>query len=151
MKVRRRARAVALQALYETDLVHHDPETVLAQRLAQEPLPQPGVDFARQIVHGVLERRKDLDAIVAQIAPEWPVDQLACIDRNILRMALYELTAMDTPMKVAINEAVELAKAFGSDSSRRFINGALGAFVSRKAASPVKSTGAQGGKGGWRS
>jgi N utilization substance protein B len=130
MKVRRRARALALQALYEIDLVCHQPEEVLAQRLNEEPLPEPGVDFARRLVHGVLEKRPDLDAIVARIAPEWPVEQLSCIDRNILRMALFELTSLDTPMKVAINEAVELAKRFGSDSSRRFINGALGTFVS---------------------
>ncbi len=130
MKVRRRARALALQTLYEVDLVHHQPEEVLEQRLSEDPLPEPGVKFARQLVHGVLEKQPALDVIVAQIAPEWPVEQLACIDRNILRMAIFELTSMDTPMKVVINEAVELAKRFGSDSSRRFINGALGTFVS---------------------
>lgn len=149
MKVRRRARGIALQALYEIDLVHHDSETVLAQRLGYEPLPASGANFAGQLIHGVLESRADLDAIVARIAPEWPVEQLSCVDRNILRIALFELVAMDTPTKVAINEAVELAKRFGSDSSRRFINGALGAFVAGGApAHATSSTRARSRKGG---
>lgn len=148
MKVRRRARAAALQALYEVDLVHHDPDTVLSQRLSEGSLPPSAAEFARQLIEGVLGRLPDLDAIVGHIAPEWPVEQLSCIDRNILRIALFELTATDTPMKVAINEAVELAKQFGSDSSRRFINGALGAFVAGQAPVQVMSAGGRGRKGG---
>lgn len=131
MKVRRQARILALQVLYEVDLVGHDPEQVLARHTEEEPLPPEGVQFARQLISGVLEERERLDAIIHRIAPEWPIDQMAVIDRNILRMALFELIRIgETPMKVVINEAVELAKRFGSDSSRRFINGALGAYVS---------------------
>jgi len=122
---------VALQILYEVDLVGHAPEQVLARYLGEESLPPEGNEFARQLVFGVLREQNRLDAIVARIAPEWPIDQMAVIDRNILRVALFELTHGDqTPIKVVINEAVELAKRFGSDSSRRFINGALGAYVS---------------------
>lgn len=132
MKVRHRARIVALQALFEVDIVHHDPDTVLQQRLAHKPLPEAGRDFARTLVHGILEHLTELDALIRDNAPEWPLDQVAVIDRNILRMAIFELVVEgNTPMKVAINEAVELAKLFGSDSSGRFVNGVLGAIVSK--------------------
>jgi N utilization substance protein B len=83
----------------------------------------------RELVLGVLARQAALDEVIGRYAPEWPVQQLAVIDRNILRMALFELAAADTPLKVAINEAVELAKSFGSDSSPRFVNGVLGSAV----------------------
>ena len=132
MKVRHRARIVALQALYEIDIANHDPEVVLQQRLAYKPFPQAGRDFARTLVVGILEHRADLDALIQDNAPEWPLDQVAVIDRNILRMAIFEfVVAGNTPVKVAINEAVELAKLFGSDSSGRFVNGVLGAVVSQ--------------------
>jgi N utilization substance protein B len=87
-------------------------------------------DFARQIIFGVLPLTPTLDEIIASYAPEWPLDQIAAIDRNILRMALWEFAVYhETPLKVAINEAVELAKQFGSDSAPRFINGVLGALA----------------------
>ncbi|MCS7179193.1 MAG: transcription antitermination factor NusB [Anaerolineae bacterium] len=130
MKARRLARAVALQALYEIDSVHHPPEQVLQHRLEEIPLPEAAAEFARCLVYGVLQHRAVLDAYIQKQAPEWPLEQVACIDRNILRMALYEF-AVDgrTPVKVAINEAVELGKMFGSDSTPRFVNGVLGALV----------------------
>lgn len=133
MKVRRLARAVALQALYEIDSVHHPPEEVLQHRLDEEPLPEPAAAFARQLVLGVLQHQAILDFYIQKHAPEWPLEQVALIDRNILRLALYEF-AIDgkTPVKVAINEAVELGKMFGSDSTPRFVNGVLGALVSQK-------------------
>ncbi len=130
MKVRRRARIVALQALFETDSVGHPPDIVLQHRLEETPLPDAGVDFARALVFGVLEHRRQLDAFIQKNAPQWPVEQMATIDRNILRIALFELYIdRTTPMKVVINEAVELAKMFGSESSHRFVNGVLGSFV----------------------
>ncbi len=130
MKVRRRARIVALQALFETDSVGHPPDVVLQHRLEETPLPDAGVDFARALVFGVLEHRKQLDAFIQKNAPQWPIEQMAIIDRNILRIALFELYVdRTTPMKVVINEAVELAKMFGSESSHRFVNGVLGSFV----------------------
>jgi len=132
VKVRRQARVTALQALFEIDSVNHDPEMVLQRRLEEKSLPPSGSKFARNLVSGVLEYETHLDELIQKNAPEWPVEQIAIIDRNILRIAIFEI-AIDqgTPLKVAINEAVELAKLFGSDSSSRFINGVLGAFVSQ--------------------
>jgi N utilization substance protein B len=131
VKVRHRARIVALQALFEIDIAHHDPEVVLQQRFAVKPLPEAGCDFARTLVQGILEHQAELDALIRDNAPEWPLDQVAVIDRNILRMAIFEFVVEgNTPVKVAINEAVELAKLFGSDSSGRFVNGVLGTIVS---------------------
>jgi len=133
VKIRRQARIVALQTLFEVDSVNHPAELVLAQRLEEKPLPADGEAFARQLVQGVLKHRRDLDEIIISIAPDWPLEQMAIIDRNILRIAIYEITVDEqTPIKVAINEAVELAKLFGSDSSRRFVNGVLGTLASRQ-------------------
>lgn len=133
MKARRLARHLALQVLYEVDVADHNPANVFEQRLEDYPnLPEETIAFAHGIVRGVLKSQSELDRIIEKIATEWPVEQMAVIDRNILRMALFELREGDAPIKVVINEAVELAKAFGSDSSRRFINGALGAYVSRR-------------------
>jgi N utilization substance protein B len=130
MKQRRLAREVALQALFEIDSVHHPADRVLADRLDEEKVTDEGAEFARELVTGVLSDKVQLDALITQFAPEWPVDQLAIIDRNVLRLAFYELRSLsDVPVKVAINEAVELAKTFGSDSAPRFVNGVLGAFL----------------------
>ncbi len=131
MKPRTRARSIALQVLYETDIANnHLPGDVLKTRLEDVPLADDLAEFARQIVFGVLPLRQDLDQLIARYAPEWPLDQIAAIDRNILRIALWEFAVYrDTPVKVAINEAVELAKQYGSDSAPRFINGVLGTLV----------------------
>lgn len=130
MQVRRQARIAALQALYEIDSVHHQVGVVLQQRMLDLGLPEAGYDFLRKVVQGVLAHQQELDGLIGTYAPEWPVDQMAIIDRNILRIALYEfLIDGSTPPKVAINEAVELAKRFGSDSSRRFVNGVLGTLL----------------------
>ena len=107
MKVRRQARVTALQALFEIDSVNHDPEMVLKQRHEEKPLPPSGSGFARNLVSGVLEHKAYLDELIQKNAPEWPVEQIAIIDRNILRMAIFEITIdQSTPLKVAINEAV---------------------------------------------
>jgi N utilization substance protein B len=130
MKVRRRARILALQALYEIDTTHHPVGIVLDHRLAEEPLPEDGEAFARELITGVLEHQVALDDMIQRHAPEWPVDQMAVVDRNVLRIAIYEFSISHvTPIKVAINEAVELAKLFGSDSAPRFVNGVLGALA----------------------
>jgi N utilization substance protein B len=135
MKVRHRARVIALQALFEIDCTQHHPAVVVDRRLEDAELPDIGAQFATELVTGVHDREEELDALIARYAPEWPVDQIATIDRNILRLAIYEiLMREDTPVKVAINEAVELAKEFGSDSSGRFVNGVLGSLVSAEAA-----------------
>jgi len=130
MKSRTRARSVALQVLYEVDLTQHPPVDVLQERLAETELTDELAEFVRQIVFGVLPLAEVLDHVISRYAPEWPLDQIAAIDRNILRMAVWEFAVQkDTPVKVAINEAVELAKLFGSDSAPRFINGVLGNLV----------------------
>jgi len=130
VKIRRQARAIALQALYEIDCSGHPADQALQHLATDENLSDEGVAFASDIVQGVRASTHELDAIIAKHAPEWPVDQLAIIDRNILRIALYELQHNeDVPIKVAINEAVELAKMFGSDTAPRFVNGVLGTFM----------------------
>lgn len=133
MKARRRARIIALQALFEIDCVAHPPGVVLQQRLGEASVSEPTADFARDLVLGVLEHQDFLDHLIQEYAPKWPLEQMAYVARNILRMALYEFAVDgETPVKVAINEAVELAKLFGSDSSPRFVNGVLGALVPLK-------------------
>ena len=131
MKIRRRARIAVIQALFEVDLVHHDPAQALQERLSEWPLPSSGQVFSIKLLQGILKQQSRLDAIIQQIAPEWPIDQIAPVDRNIIRLGAYEiLMDDDTPPKVAINEAVELAKAFGGESSSRFVNGVLGTVYS---------------------
>ena len=132
IKQRRHARHLALQVLFEVDLVGHTPGQVVDDHLAQEEAPaEQCANFLRWLVSGVVTRKPELDAIIKKYAPDWPVDQLAVIDRNILRMALFEIGChdSDTPPKVVINEAVELAKTFGGDSSPRFVNGVLGSAL----------------------
>ena len=131
MKPRTRARSIALQVLYETDIAsNHLPGDILKLRLEESPLSDDLAEFCRQIIFGVLPLTHDLDQLISKYAPEWPLDQIAAIDRNILRIAFWEFAVYrETPVKVAINEAVELAKQFGSDSAPRFINGVLGTLV----------------------
>lgn len=130
MKSRTRARSVALQVLYEIDIANHQPAEILKERLVDTPLTDDLAEFARQIIFGVIPLTHELDLIIAKYAPEWPLDQVAPIDRNILRMASWEFAVFrETPVKVAINEAVELAKQFGSDSAPRFVNGVLGSLA----------------------
>ena len=130
MKPRTRARSLALQVLYEVDIANHPPGEIYKLRLEEAPLSDDLAEFARQIIFGILPLTNTLDHMIAKYAPEWPLDQIAAIDRNILRMALWEFAVFrDTPIKVAINEAVELAKLYGSDSAPRFVNGVLGALA----------------------
>jgi transcription antitermination protein NusB len=134
VKARQHGRVAALKALYELDTTQHSVGVVLTQRLADEHLSPTGEEFARMLVTGVHEQRVILDALIQQHAPEWPVDQMAVVDRNVLRIAIYEFyIAHLTPLKVAINEAIELAKIFGSDSAPRFVNGVLGALAGPEA------------------
>jgi N utilization substance protein B len=98
-------------------------------RMLTPPLSSHTSRFVQQLCQGVTHMRPQLDQVIGQFAPEWPVDQIAAIDRNILRMALWEMNFVNTPTKVVINEAVELAKEFGSDTSPRFVNGVLGAAI----------------------
>lgn len=128
---RRRARGLALQALYEIESVGHPADEVVTRYVAEnEMLHGDTGEFFRSLVLNTLESKSTLDHLITQCAPDWPVDELAIIDRTILRIALWELAeSTSTPLKVAINEAVELAKRFGSASAPRFVNGVLGAVV----------------------
>ena len=125
---RRRARRTALQVLYEVDCTDHRPGITLDYRQAEEKYAKETLVFLYWLVSGVIRYRADLDALIGRYAPEWPVGKLAIVDRNVLRLSIFELSSpdADAPPKVVINEAVELAKTFGSDSSPRFVNGVLG-------------------------
>jgi N utilization substance protein B len=130
MKIRRLARQIILEALYEIDIAGHPPGEVLERRLQENTIEEAGIEFAYRLMNGVLEHQDGMDQLIARYAPEWPLDQMAVIDRNVLRIAIYEFLVDDeTPVKVAINEAVELAKLYGSDSAPRFINGVLGTLA----------------------
>ena len=134
MKSRTKARGIALQVLYEYDLTGHPVGDILEARLSEEEIDEKLQNFSRDIILGVVPCISKLDALVAERAPEWPMDQVAVIDRNILRIALWEFAVTEsTPIKVAINEAIELAKIYGSDSSSRFVNGVLGSLVDHQA------------------
>ncbi len=130
---RHQARQIALQALFEIDLVEHPIGAVLAGRFDDEPGLSPQMqEYCRQLVAGVVRHRDLLDYYIQTHAAEWPLNQVAIVDRNLLRMSLYEFTLGGIPIKVAINEAVELAKDFGSESASRFVNGVLGALAPKR-------------------
>ncbi|TET81795.1 MAG: transcription antitermination factor NusB [Anaerolineales bacterium] len=120
--------------LYEVDCVDHQPQEVITRRLEdQQSLGEEALAFTQRLVAGALKFAPEIDRLIASCAPEWPVDELAVLDRNILRLAIWEFAiAGETPLKVAINEAVELAKRFSSDSAPRFINGVLGTLAQRE-------------------
>ncbi len=124
---RRKARALALQALYEVDSVGHEVEEVLTHLLADGELSAENGAFVRELVSGVIQNKEKIDLNIQNFAPAWPIEQIPVVDRNILRLAIFEvLLDNKVPVKVAINEAVELAKTFGGDNSSRFVNGVLG-------------------------
>ena len=130
MTTRRQARCLTLEVLYEADIANHSPHDVMERRLLEQDLDAGGVKFANKLMDGVLKFQKAMDRLISRYAPEWPLDQMAVVDRNILRIAIYEFLIDDeTPVKVAINEAVELAKVYGSDSAPRFVNGVLGSLA----------------------
>lgn len=130
MSNRHLARTVAMQTLYEWDFNNRTQKLAdLAQKNLKEFAPDfNDGGFSERIVKGIDEHRADIDKVIEQYAPEWPIQQITIVDRNILRIGVYELKfAKDIPPKVAINEAIELAKSFGGESSGRFVNGVLGA------------------------
>jgi N utilization substance protein B len=124
---RRKARVAALQALYESDMSSHAALASLARLVEEEELNEQLAAFAHELVEGVIEHRAAIDDVIRQAAPQWPVEQISAIDRNILRLAIREILMNNgAPIRAVINEAVELAKSFGSDNSARFVNGVLG-------------------------
>ena len=132
---RRKARILALQVLYEVDCSSHPWQPTLERAVAESSLGQEGEELTRSIVADVMAHRDEADDLIAKYAPQYPVDYLSAVDRNILRIAICEISFNNrTPPKAAINEAVEIAKAFGSDGLYRFVNGVLGSVMA--AASP---------------
>ncbi len=123
---RHRARGLALQALYEVDATGHAPAEVIRRQLGTTTLSPENNRFAEELVAGVLQNKTSIDDYIRRFARAWPIEQMAVVDRNILRLAIFEVLVDNrVPVKVAINEAVELAKDFGGQSSPRFVNGVL--------------------------
>ena len=128
---RRRARELALQALYEMEVGAHEPRAALERLINEFRLSSALAEFARTLLIGVLDQLQEIDGIIERTAPSWPSERLAPVDRNILRLAIREFLVDNlTPVGVAINEAVELAKKYGSESSGKFVNGVLGSVSS---------------------
>jgi len=124
---RHKARTIALQALYEVDSVVRRPGTVVERLLSEADFSEENSAFVRELVDGTVLNKDEIDRNIQRFAPAWPVEQIAMVDRNILRLAIFEILFDNkVPVKVAVNEAVELAKTFGSENSARFINGVLG-------------------------
>ena len=127
---RREARGLALQALYEWDSVHHDPDKAI-NRAFEENTPAD-IDYTRTIVQNVVDNVRNLDRTIQHFAQAFPVPQIALIDKNILRIAFSELIfCHDVPHKVVANEAVEIAKDYGGPNSSKFINGVLGSYLDK--------------------
>jgi N utilization substance protein B len=132
-----------MQTLYEWDFNGRDDamiEAAIARNFSEFGPGLENPEFVEQLVRGILEKREKLDAIIEKTAPEWPIEQVAMVDRNILRLGIYELLFSDreaVPPKVAINEAIELAKGFGGETSSRFVNGVLGTIY-REIGEPMK-------------
>ena len=125
---RRRARTLALQALYEIDSAGHEAEQAVSHQLAGGGLSEENANFTRELVNGVIQNKEKIDEHIQRFAPAWPIEQMSAVDKSILRLAIFEILLDNkVPVKVAINEAVELAKTFGSNNSSRFVNGVLGA------------------------
>jgi N utilization substance protein B len=143
---RRRARMVALQALYELDATSHDPETVVQRRIEDDQTPPHAAAYARRLVRGVLAHQPAIDERIVAAAPAWPLEQMSRVDKSILRLALFEmLYEEEVPAKVAINEAVELAKIFGHETSPKFVNGVLGSIErARRSGAPPEPPAAEG-------
>jgi N utilization substance protein B len=124
---RHKARTIALQALYEVDSAARPAGTVVERLIAGTNLSEENAAFVRELVDGAVRHGDEIDRRIQEFAPAWPVEQIAMIDRNILRLAIFEILFDNkVPVKVAVSEAVELAKAFGSESSAKFVNGVLG-------------------------
>lgn len=139
-------RIIALQTLYEVEFRHDSGDTdvnvseITARNIERYKDMVDDVAFIEELVQGVAAKQAELDKELQPIAPEWPIDQIARMDRSILRMGLYELHYItDVPPKVVINEAVELAKAFGGDNSSKFINGVLGTALRNKTGETVET------------
>ena len=139
MANRHLARTVAMQSLFAWDFNNQegDLKKIVAENLKQLSTPLQDSDFVYSLVNGVVEKLPQIDEILAHTAPEWPIDQTTVVDRNVLRLGIYELMFLkEVPPKVVINEAVELGKTFGGESSGKFVNGVLGTLYKKMDAEP---------------
>lgn len=142
---RRRARQLAFQTLYEADLCGHRPAEVLDRLGSQLHTSGASIAYARELVAGVLRHREGIDERIVRFAPAWPIGQMSTVDRNLLRLGVFEAVynSSTIPVAVAINEAVELAKLYGSEGSSRLVNGVLGSVVAAEASNspgaPIRS------------
>lgn len=129
------SRTLAVQTLYEWDFHHRDEEAIpaiLAYNFSEFAPDFNDAGFARELIDGVLSHRKTIDQYITEYAPEWPLEAITIIDRTILRIGIYEMVyAQDIPARVAINEAIELAKAYGGAASSKFVNGVLGSIYKK--------------------
>ena len=126
----RKARDIALKVLFEVDSVDHSSDEVSIRYLNEKDVSRETGSFGNGLIQGVLANKSIIDDTIAEFAPAWPVVQLGLIERNVLRLAIYELTIRRiSPPKVVINESVELAKTYGGDTSFKFVNGVLGSLV----------------------
>jgi N utilization substance protein B len=130
---RRHARALALQVLFEVDVVGHSVGEVLERETSERDLPSEVSDFAGHLVEGTRQNLARIDRAIAEAAPNWPLEQMALVDKNILRLAIFEIMFDNsgTPLKAIINEAIELAKRYGGENSSKFVNGVLGTVAAR--------------------
>lgn len=143
MSNRHLARAIAMQSLYEWDFYGGERDLVkmASRNLAEQPESFDETDFALSIASGVMEHRDEIDKTITTFAPDWPLEKITTVDRNVLRIGVYELLFnFDIPSKVAINEAIELAKTFGGESSGKFVNGVLGAVYRDQLAKGVEKS-----------
>lgn len=147
MSNRRLGRKIALQSLFEWDFYtgQKDIEPIIEHNVSEFPkLADTDVEFTRHLVTGVLEHANEINDYIRHYAPDWPIEQITIVDRNVLRMGIYELTYdAEIPPKVAINEAIEIGKEFGGDSSGRFVNGVLGSIyrdMEQSGAQPERSS-----------
>ena len=145
--ITRKIRAVALQTLYEMDSSGHDAHLVLSRLAGEENLSQAATSSARELIDGVVSKLQEIDKIIQEHAPDFPPAQLAIVDRSPLRIAIWEVLFDNrTPPKVAINEAVELAKKFGASNSYRFVNGVMGSVMASRQRAKSALSGASKGK-----
>lgn len=139
MSNRHLARTIAMQSLYEWDFrkgAERDPDAIVEHNLKEFAPSFDDHGFITKVVRGVVDHKNEIDIAITKFAPEWPIDQITTVDRNILRIGIFELRfSDDIPPKVAINEAIELAKTFGGESSGKFVNGVLGAIYKQMLAS----------------
>lgn len=138
---RHQAREMAVQVLYEVDVTEHGADEVLARTRAQHEMHEEAFGYLSVLVRGIGIDSERIDGHIGAAAPAFPVAQLPPVDRNVLRVAVFELlNQQDVPPKVAINEAIDLAKRYGGDNSGKFVNGVLGTVFSRIAAERAKTT-----------